>query len=49
VVLHSMDGCVLNGAGVQAPWHGVLEIVWLHCDEAEQVECLRGLEGCSLV
>ena len=23
------------GAGVQAPWHGVLEIVWLLCDEAQ--------------
>jgi len=25
--LHSMDGRVLSGAGVQAPWHSVLEIV----------------------
>ena len=31
------------------PWHGVLEIVWLHCDEAQQVGRLRGLEGCPLV
>ena len=22
----------LSGAGVQAPWHGILEIVWLLCD-----------------
>jgi len=27
----------------------VLETVWLHCDEAQQVGCLRGLEGCPLV
>jgi len=47
--LHSMDGWALSGADVQAPWHGILEIVWLHCDEAEQVGCLRGLEGCPLV
>jgi len=32
----------MNGAGIQAPWHGVLETVWLHCDEAQQVGCLRG-------
>jgi len=30
-------------------WHGVLETVWLHCDEAQQVGCLRELEGCPLV
>jgi len=38
---------------VSAEWSrcpdGVLEIVWLHCDEAQQVGCLRGLEGCPLV
>jgi len=28
--------------GVQAPWHGVLEIVWLVYEEAQQVGCLRG-------
>ena len=44
----SLDGA-LSGAGVQAPWHGVLETVWIHCDEAQQVRCLRGLEGCPLV
>jgi len=27
---------------VQAPWHGVLGTVWLLCDEAQQVGCLRG-------
>jgi len=32
--LHLMDKWVLSGAGVQAPWHGVLETVWLQCDEA---------------
>jgi len=47
--LHSMDGWALNGAGVQAPWHGVLGIVLLHCAEAQQVGYLRGLEGCPLV
>jgi len=46
---HSMDGWALSGADVQVPWHGVLEIVWLHCDDAQQVGCLRGLEGCPLV
>ena len=29
--------------------HGVLEIVRLHCDEAQQVGCLWGLESCPLV
>ena len=38
VHLHSMDGWALSGVGVQAPWHGVLEIVWLHCDEAFYTE-----------
>ena len=42
VQLHPMDGWALSGAGVQAPWHGVLGIVWLLCDEAQQVGCLRG-------
>jgi len=46
VHLHSMDGWALSGADVQAPWHSVLETVWLHCDEAQEVGCLRGLEGC---
>jgi len=36
VHLHSLDGWALSGADVQAPWHGVLETVWLHCDEAQQ-------------
>jgi len=40
---------VLSGEGAQAPWHDVLQTVWLHCDETQQVECLRGLEGCPLV
>ena len=46
VHLHLMSRwAALSGADVQAPWHGVLEIVWFHCDET-QVGCLRGLEGC---
>ena len=45
VHLHSMDGWALSGADVQAPWHGFLEIVWLLCDEAQQVGCLRGLRA----
>ena len=32
--LHSIDWWALSGTGVQTLWHGVLEIVWLHCDEA---------------
>jgi len=39
----------VSGEGAQAPWHGVLEIVWLYCDEAQQVGWLRELEGCPLV
>ena len=41
---HSMDRWALSGADVQAPWHGVLETVWLLCDGAQQVGCLRGWE-----
>ena len=46
---HSLDRWALSGADVQAPWHGVLDIVWLHCNEAQQAGCLRGLGGCPLV
>jgi len=46
---HSTDGRALSGADIQAPCHGVLETVGLHCNEAQQVGCLRGLEGCPLV
>ena len=49
VHLHSMGRWALSGADVQAPWHGVLEIVLLQCDEAQKVGCLRGLVGCPLV
>ena len=42
VHLNTMDGWALSGAGVQAPLHGVLETVWLHCDEAQRIGCLRG-------
>ena len=49
VRLHSMGGWSLSGADVQAPWHGVLELVCLQLDEAQQVGCLRGLDGCPLV
>jgi len=31
----------LSGTDVQAPWHGVLETVWLLCEEAQQDGCLR--------
>ena len=34
VQLHPMDGWALSGVGVQAPWHGVLEIVWLRRSSA---------------
>ena len=44
VHLHSMDGWALSGAGIQARWHGVLGVVWLHCDEAQRVGCLRGAQ-----
>jgi len=27
----------------------MLDTVWLHCDEAQLVGCLRGLESCPLV
>jgi len=46
VRLHSMDGWAISGEDVQAPWHGVLETVWLHCNEAQQAGCLRGWESC---
>ena len=49
VFLHSMGGWALSGANDQAPWYGVLETMWFLYDEDQQVECLRGLEGCSLV
>jgi len=38
---HPMDRWVLSGADVQDPRHSVLETVWLLCDEAQQVGCLR--------
>jgi len=50
VHLHLMDRWALSETGVQAPWHGVLgTICWLHCDKAQQVGCLRELEGCPLL
>ena len=27
----------------------MLETVWLHCDEPQQVGCLRGLKNCPMV
>ena len=39
VHLHLMDGLALSGAEAQAPWYGVLETMWLHCGEAQQVGC----------
>ena len=41
--LHSKDGRTLSAADLQAQWHSVLETVWIHCDEAQQVGCLRRL------
>jgi len=41
VRLHWMDGWALSRADAQAPWHGTLETVWLHCDETQQVGCLK--------
>ena len=49
VQLHSMEKWALSGEDVHASWHGVLETVWFHCDEAQQVGCLRGWEGCVLL
>jgi len=41
--LHLADRWVLSGAGgVQAPWHSVLETMWLHYNKVQQVWCLRG-------
>ena len=34
----------MSTADAQAPRHGVIETVWLLCDEAQQVGCLRGQE-----
>jgi len=36
--------CIGSMAWGMAPLR--LETVWLHCDEAQQVGCLRGLESC---
>ena len=47
--LYSMDRWTLSGADVQTPWQGMLEKLWLHCDEAQQVGCLWEWEGCPLV
>ena len=47
--LHLMDRWAPSGAEVQAPWHVVLETVWLICDEPQQVGCLQELEACLLV
>ena len=38
---HQVDRWALSGADIQAPWQSVLERVWLHCHEAQQVGCLR--------
>jgi len=48
VHLHSMYRWALIGAGVQASKQGVLETVLFHCNEAQQVGCLREWEGCLL-
>ena len=49
VRLHSIDGWALSGADVQSPLHSALKTLRFHCDEAQQVGCLRGLEGCPLM
>jgi len=46
---HSVDRWALNGADVQGPRHGVLKTVWLLCNVAHQVGCLRGWGGVPLV
>jgi len=38
VHLHSMDRWALSGAGVYAPCRGLLETVWLHCDELSRLD-----------
>jgi len=38
---HSMGKWAMSRADFQAPQHGVLDTVWLLCDEAQQVGCLR--------
>jgi len=46
----ALDGLVsADGTDVQAAWQVVLKTVWLPCDEAQQVGCLRELEGCPHV
>ena len=34
-----MDRWALSETDVQAPWDGMLETMWLHCDESQQVGC----------
>jgi len=41
---HSMDRWALTRADFQAPWHGVLDTVWLLCYEAQLFGCPRGQE-----
>jgi len=46
---HSMDRWALSGAGVKAPWDSMLETVWLHRGEAQQVGMpsrIRRLSAC---
>ena len=47
----ALDGRVSAECECWCPssWHGVLETVWLHCGEAQQVECLLIVQGCLLV
>ena len=35
---YSMGRWTLSGADVQTLWHGVLETVWLHCDEVQHLD-----------
>ena len=46
----ALDGQVsVEWRSCPGPMAGLLETVWLYCDEAQQVGCLWGLEGCPLV
>jgi len=36
---HLVDRWVLSEADCQVPWHSMLELAWLLCDEAHQVGC----------
>ena len=35
---HLVDRWKLSETDIQAPWHSVLETVWLHCDKAQRLD-----------